>query len=289
VTLVDEQAQLGKPFFSVVVAVYNGAETLQRCLDSIQAQGYPLKELIIMDGGSSDGTVDILKRNSEKIEYWESSPDKGIYDAWNKALPHIKGEWICFLGADDYFWSKDVLQEAATRLADVPADYRVAYGQVALVNSSDEVLAYAGEPWQKIRKAFFQLMALPHQGVLHHRSLFERHGDFDTQFRIAGDYELLLRELKSNEALFLPDLVIAGMQQGGISSDPSQSLRLLREIRMAHRKLLGGRSGWLWWAAYFRVMFRQILWRIMGENITRHVLDGLRMCVGKPRHWTRNQ
>lgn len=278
-----------KPLISIIIAVRNGAITLQRCIDSIATQTNSHYELILMDGASTDGTLGIIEENQSNIAYWESKPDGGIYHAWNKALAHAKGEWICFLGADDYFWSDQVLEQLAERLAAVPDDCRVVYGQVALINSSGEVLAYAGEPWSETKRAFIQLMALPHQAVLHRRGLFEAHGNFDERFRIAGDYELLLRELKTHDALFLPDLVIAGMQQGGISSDPSQSLRLLKEIRKAHQKLLGGKSGWLWWAAYFRVTVRQFLWRLMGEAAARFILDALRICVGKPRHWTRSR
>lgn len=277
----------GEPLITIIVAVYNGRTTLQRCLDSIRTQGYARREVIVIDGGSSDGSVDILKANDEHIRYWESKPDKGIYDAWNKALAHASGEWICFLGADDYFWSVSTLEQAVARLADIPAECRVAYGQVALVNASDKVLAYVGQPWEKVRHRFTHLMALPHQAVMHHRSLFEIHGLFDDRFRIAGDYEFLLRELRQHDAYFMPRLVMVAMQEGGISSDPSHTLLSLREARMAHRKLLGGKSGWLWWAAYLRVLFRQCLWHILGERLTRYVLDVLRVSVGKPRIWTR--
>ena len=75
-----------EPSISVIVAVLNGAKTLQRCIDSVAQQTYPNKELIIIDGGSQDGTVDILKANQGKITSWISEPDRGIYSAWNKGL-----------------------------------------------------------------------------------------------------------------------------------------------------------------------------------------------------------
>ena len=86
------------PLLTIIVAVFNGAKTLERCIDSVVQQTWPYKELIIMDGGSTDGTVDLLKRYDSKIKYWESRPDRGIYHAWNKALDHAEGEWICFIG-----------------------------------------------------------------------------------------------------------------------------------------------------------------------------------------------
>ena len=91
-----------RPLISIVVSVFNGADTLQQCIDSVTDQTYPAVELIVIDGGSTDGTREILLRNASKLAYWVSEPDRGIYHAWNKALVHAQGDWISFLGADDY-------------------------------------------------------------------------------------------------------------------------------------------------------------------------------------------
>ncbi|MDL5501794.1 MAG: glycosyltransferase, partial [Candidatus Methanoperedens sp.] len=96
--------------------VYNGAKTLQRCIDSVSNQSYLNKELIIIDGGSTDGTIEILRSSQDKITYWQSGPDNGIYDAWNKALDHARGDWICFLGSDDYLWKSNVFEEIMPHL-----------------------------------------------------------------------------------------------------------------------------------------------------------------------------
>ena len=96
-----EQSQ---PLFTIIIAVFNGAKTLQQCIDSVAQQSYPNKQLIIIDGGSTDGTVELLQANDQSISYWVSEPDAGIYNAWNKGLKQANGEWICFLGADDYFY-----------------------------------------------------------------------------------------------------------------------------------------------------------------------------------------
>ena len=87
---------------TVVVATYNNKSTVQQCIDSVAQQTYPHKELIIIDGGSHDGTVDLLKASEQKVAHWISELDRGIYHSWNKALLKATGEWICFLGADDY-------------------------------------------------------------------------------------------------------------------------------------------------------------------------------------------
>ena len=102
-----------KVSFSIIVAVFNRVKTLQSCIDSIFAQDYSDKQIIIIDGGSNDGTVELLKVNDKKIDYWESEPDRGIYHAFNKGIKHAKGDWIYFLGSDDYFWSHHTLSIVA--------------------------------------------------------------------------------------------------------------------------------------------------------------------------------
>jgi glycosyltransferase involved in cell wall biosynthesis len=93
--------RLNKGTICTVVGVRNGARTLQRCIDSVRNQAHPHKGLIIVDGKSTDGTVEILSCNANAISWCISEPDIGIYAAWNKALLHVKGEWICFPGTDD--------------------------------------------------------------------------------------------------------------------------------------------------------------------------------------------
>src|SRR5579864_471869 len=89
------------PKISIIIVTYNAAAYLQKCLDSIYRQKYPSIEIIVLDAESTDGTVDILKANTNKITFWKSEKDEGIYDAMNKALEHVTGEWVYFLGADD--------------------------------------------------------------------------------------------------------------------------------------------------------------------------------------------
>lgn len=261
------------PLISIIIAVCNGAKTLQYCINSITSQTYPNKELIIIDGGSKDTTVDLLKANSAHISYWISEPDKGIYNAWNKGLAQAKGDWICFLGADDYFWDAQVLERIVNSLERLPPEIRVAYGQIMLVDSSRRSLHAIGESWDKIKTRFQQIMSIPHPGVMHRRSLFEQRGQFDESFRIAGDYELLLRELKTRDAFYIPEIITVAMMQGGISSNPMNSLLAMREIRHA-QKMHGQRlPGWIWLTATARVYLRLLLFRLFGAALASKALD----------------
>ena len=273
------------PLITIIIAVFNGVKTLQQCIDTVAQQTYANKELIIIDGDSKDGTVDLLKANNSQITYWVSEPDHGIYNAWNKGLEQAKGDWICFLGADDFLWDMQVLERIAKQLVIIPAGISVVYGQIMLLNNNGENLSPIGESWQKIKKHFRQVMCIPHPGTMHRRSLFEQNGKFDESFRIAGDYELLLRELKKADAVFIPDLIIVGMRQGGISSDPANALVAMREIRLAQRVNGQKLPGWIWIMAMIKVYIRLLLWGLLGEVVARRILDFGRKILGLPPFW----
>lgn len=268
------------PVISVVIAVYNGKETLQQCLDSVTQQTYSGVELVIIDGGSPDGTVDILLANAEHISYWISEPDRGIYNAWNKGLAQAHGEWICFLGADDFFWDAQVLERMAAQLLMVPVNIQVAYGQIMLLNSEGAELYPIGQPWEVVKERIKQVMCIPHPAVMHRRSLFEQHGNFDESFRIAGDYEFLLREVTSADAVFFPNLITVGMRQGGISSNPKSALLTMRETRRA-QQMHGQRfPGRLWMMAILRVYIRLLLSNVVGAKLTNKAID---LCMRSSR------
>ena len=261
------------PLISVVIAVFNGADQLQRSLASVVNQTYPYKELIIMDGGSTDGTVDLIKANRHKIDYWESRPDRGIYHAWNKALDHTKGDWIYFLGADDYLSHLNIFQDIVPYLEKYTLKTRLVYGRVNFVTDAGRVIGTYGEPWNRIQKRFKEVMCIPHQGVFHHRTLFELHGKFDESFQIAGDYELLLRELKTGRAGFVPDVIIANMQIGGMSNDPTYSIYSLQEFARA-RKDNGIQSiPFLWSWNYLKANARYLLSFLLGQKKANKVAN----------------
>lgn len=283
-----KQSMPGKPLISVITATFNAARFLPDTIRSIRAQSYPNVEWIIIDGGSTDTTVELLKTNEDIIDFWLSEPDRGIYSAWNKGLAQAQGEWLCFLGADDYFWNAQVLAQVCEQLKGLPENVHVAYGQIMLVNADGNSIHAFGEPWENVKERFKQAMSIPHQGTMHRRSLFEQHGQFDESFRIAGDYELLLRELKSADACFIPGIIIAAMRQGGgISSSPGNSLIVLRESRRAQKKNGLRLPGRIWLIAVARLYLRLLLWNILGEQLARKTLDLGRRAMGLPPFWTK--
>ena len=276
-----------EPLISVVVALLNGRSTLKRALDSVLQQDYANRELLVMDGGSTDGSVEVLRGYGSSIAYWESQQDRGLYHALNKALPRARGDWVYILGADDFLWDAHVLSAMAPHLARAYPPHRVVYGRANFVSERGEVLEVLGRPWSEFRSRFVQGFMIPHQAVFHHRTLFEVHGGFDETFRTSGDYEMLLRELKSGAALFVPEVVVAGYQFGGGSSAPRNTLVVLRERRRAWKLNGVTRVGLRWYLAEGRALMRAALWTILGERLAKRVLDLGRAIIGKPPLWTR--
>ena len=218
----------GEPMidFSIVIATLDAGSTLQRCLDSVWSQDHPSVEVVVMDGGSSDETVAVLERNADRIHYWRSERDRGIYQAWNRALDHVTGDWVLFLGASDRLAGPDVLGRIARALTSVDQDTRVAYGSLDVVDSSGRLERRVGAPWVEVRELVGVALPMGHPATFHRRSLFEDVGRFDESYRICGDYELLLRDVLTRDPVFLPGIVVTEMQAGGVSDDPGHEARL---------------------------------------------------------------
>jgi glycosyltransferase involved in cell wall biosynthesis len=220
-----------RPLVTVITAVYNGQAYVRGCLDSVGRQEYPNIEHIVVDGRSSDGTVDVLQQYNDRIALWKSEPDRGIYDAWNKALVEARGEWICFLGVDDEFLPGAVSAYMALASKNPQAEYLSSKLKVVHPSGYVRIL---GSPWTW--KKFSKGMCTPHVGSMHRRSLFKRLGTYNTSYRIVADYELLLRARGQLKAAYMP-VITAMMRAGGVSF----SRRMLAE--QAHAKTAtGGRS-----------------------------------------------
>jgi glycosyltransferase involved in cell wall biosynthesis len=245
------------PLFSVVTAVLNGSRTLEATIESVSHQTFRDFEYIVLDGASTDGTIEIIKRNSGRIHYWQSERDSGLYAAWNKALTLARGEWISFLGADDVYYP-DALSHYGQAIAKLPeGEVQYLSSRVQLVKDG-RVVRTIGKAWSW--PAFARYMTVAHVGSMHHRSLFQRYGRFDDTYRLCGDYELLLRARGELRAAFL-ERVTAKMAHGGISS-ANISLALTEQERAKH--MAGGRAAWRCAlerkTAHVKHRYRSLLW-----------------------------
>jgi glycosyltransferase involved in cell wall biosynthesis len=206
-----------KPLVTIITAVYNAADCISFCIQSVLDQDYPNIEHIIIDARSSDGTLEIVRSFEDRLTYWVSEPDAGIFDAWNKGFYLARGEWIAFLGADDRY-----LPHAVTtymNLAQANPDALFLSSRAKLDHPSGWAPVFGG-PWQWPR--FSQAMTTVHVGTMHHRKLFDLYGRFDTSYKIAGDYHFMLRAKDKFRSAFTPEVTV--IQRAGGESDSTAGL-----------------------------------------------------------------
>jgi len=198
---------------TVITVVRNGARTIEAAVESVLAQSHRPLEYIVVDGCSTDGTLDILRRYGDRVR-WTSMPDGGLYDAMNQGIARFPepNTYIHFLNADDRFAANDSLERALA--ASAGADF--VYGRL---ERRDEALRYSDVVGRRVdRRALLYGTRIAHQAILCKRSVFDRVGGFRTEYRIAADYDWLLRvfENRGITTRFVP-VVVASMGFGGVS------------------------------------------------------------------------
>lgn len=193
------------------MAVYNVESTLQAAINSVLAQTYKNAELVIIDGGSIDNTIKIVKSYGSKITYFISEKDNGVYDAMNKGIAAAKGDWLFFLGGDDRFYNENVLFSlfANENLEGVD----LLYGDVEFTSNRKR---YGGE------RNYTGLVEknICHQAIFHYKNIFTKLGSFNTRYPVLADFEMNIRIFR-NEALqkkYVP-LVITYFNNRGMSSN----------------------------------------------------------------------
>lgn len=221
---------------SIITAVFNARETIERALDAVAAQDYPYIEHVVVDGGSTDGTAETLDRRRSDIDVLVSEKDEGIYDALNKGIGLATGDVIGFLHADDSFANERVVSRIAATFEDGKFD--AAYGDLVYVSKANagKVVRYwrAGD-FSRSRLAWGWMP--PHPTFYVRREIYERLGRFRTCYRIAADYDCMLRFLGPGGVVpaYVPE-VLVWMRLGGASNRSLRSLlRKSREDYMALR------------------------------------------------------
>lgn len=203
---------------SIITVTYNSAKTLQRTLDSVQEQTYGNIEHILVDGDSTDGTLDIIKANEQHIARYVSEPDEGIYDAINKGIKMATGSIIGILNSDDVLSNEFVIEQIVRNLRRQKAD--IAYGDLVYVDreDGDRIVRYWRSNKFKRRQLYFGWMP-PHPTMYVRRQVYEDCGLYSTALRISADYDFMLRVLRHDKykKVYIPQVLVR-MAMGGISN-----------------------------------------------------------------------
>lgn len=196
---------------SIVIATYNASTTLKRCIDSIISQKTDEVELIIVDGLSTDDTVNIICSYGSNIDKYVSEADKGIYDAWNKALKMLTGKWVMFLGADDFLMPESI-KVYLSKIRNIDNSVDIISGRALFCDPNGNQISSIGKPY--VYNQFKRYMNISHGSTLHNAELFKELGQFSLNYSICADYEFLLRRPLKSEFI---DRVMICMQSGGVS------------------------------------------------------------------------
>jgi glycosyltransferase involved in cell wall biosynthesis len=197
------------PLISVITIVYNGGKTLEETILSVVNQTYQNIEYIIIDGNSTDNTLEIIKNYEEKIDYWISASDTGIYNAMNKGIDHASGDWINFMNSGDSFFSEIVVQEIVKH---IDSGVDVLYGDIRFNNG----VIYKQS---KTINDFFFLMEhmICHQSIFSRKSYLKHH--FDEQYNIVSDKDWLINAFNQGAVFRHIPLIICNYDYSGISSN----------------------------------------------------------------------
>ena len=211
---------------SIITVVYNNKETIKDAIESVLSQTYKNIEYIIIDGGSNDGTIDIIRSYGNKIDVFISEPDNGLYDAMNKGIKLSTGDVIGILNSDDFYVNKFVIEKAANKFKETNCDSL--YGDLVYVdyNNTNKVIRYwKSRPFEN--NLFQKGWHPPHPTFFVKKEIYDKYGLFDLNFKIAADYEIMLRFLEKYKisSIYIPEVLVK-MRIGGKSNKSLKNILL---------------------------------------------------------------
>jgi glycosyltransferase len=220
---------------SIITPVWNNADTLGHCMRSITEQTVRCQHIVV-DGASTDGTMDVIKQHQSSGHIIISEPDQGMYDAINKGLKQASGEIVGVLNADDYYPEDNVLEMVTAAFADQFID--VAYGDLLYIDREDpDRVIRTWKSGDYRREKFYRGWMPPHPTFFIRRSLYEQHGGYRLDLGSAADYELMLRMLLKHQAnaLYIPHILVHMRTEGMSNASLKNRIRANRYDRQAWR------------------------------------------------------
>jgi glycosyltransferase involved in cell wall biosynthesis len=208
---------------SIITINFNNLEGLKRTLESVVNQTWREFEYIIIDGGSTDGSADLIESQSEHIDYWVSEPDNGIYNAMNKGIHMANGEYLLFLNSGDYFYNNTVLQENQCRIANQDLIY-------FNINVIDDDAIFLKKYPDQLSFSYFTKDTLPHPATFMKASLFSEIGMYDESLKIVSDWKFFMESIcKFNCSYLRIDETLSTFHFDGLSSDPQNKVLIFEE------------------------------------------------------------
>lgn len=180
------------PLVSIITVVYNGVNFIEETILSVINQTYPNKEFIIIDGGSTDGTLEIIRKYQDKINYWVSEPDRGIYDAMNKGIASAKGEWLNFLNAGDSFVDETILNNI---FSSAISDATLIYGDIKVLTENGHSYNHRASILSN-DKSIKKGMSVCHQAIFYSSKIIE---PYDQSLRLKAEWKHLIHMTKHKE------------------------------------------------------------------------------------------
>jgi glycosyltransferase involved in cell wall biosynthesis len=211
---------------SIITINYNNHEGLKKTIESVNNQTWQQFEYIVIDGGSTDGSKEYIKSKSDKIDYWISEPDKGIYNAMNKGITKATGEYLLFLNSGDHFFKNDVLFEYHKFLVEKDLIY-------FNLNFIDKEKSWIGKYPRQLTFSHFISDTLPHPATFIKRQLFEQFGLYDERFKVVSDWKFFVECIcRFNCTYVRIDETLSTFYTDGFSSDQKNKNLILKERQL---------------------------------------------------------
>ncbi len=237
----------GNPLITVVTVVLNEPQNLEKTILSVLEQSYKNIEFIIIDGGSKVPTLDVIKKYDDKIDYWISEPDKGIFDAMNKGIDLTSGEWINFMNAGDYFYQNDTVKTV----------FNKDYGNVDFIYGHTNFLGGDFNGVVKVWdfKILWKTMVFTHQSLFTKKDILKNR-KFNTRFKICADYDIIFNSYMQGLTFFNSDTVIAAFDPG--FSDVSRARMAYEKWKVVRKHRNDFEFHWFYIQLFFKRFFRDI-------------------------------
>lgn len=255
--------------YSIITICYNSGKTIERTLKSVLAQSYKDYEYIIVDGGSNDTTLDIVRKYEPLFEgrmKWESEPDNGIYNAMNKGIERCNGAIIGIVNSDDWLEPNalEIVDECFARYHQATdgiycgwINFHYKDGSIQTMKTNHEMLM----SWSKK----YEMAGIRHPGTFVPKEIYNKFGVFDESIRIMADTDLILRFLFNGVNFYYPEKVVSNMSDGGVSN--AQLMKACRDYKIILKK--NGVSGLKFYRLYYAWSIKRIIKAYMPQGVMK--------------------